>query len=364
MKKSKWLLIFLKKIAIFFISIWVLSAVVFALSRVTPIDPLQSYYGERVEKMSEEQKNSARERLGLSESIPVQYVRWLKLALSGDFGISYKYKQDAVQVIKDRIGNTLLLGGTSYVILFIGALLVGLLCAWKENSLFDRLMVHLGTVMSCIPEFWMSLILIFVFSVLLGWFPASGAYTIGGGGIMDRIRHLVLPLIACVSGHLWYYAYMVRNMLCEQTRSDYVLLARAKGIADGVILIKHCLKNVLPTYISLMAVSVAHILGGTYLVESVFGYPGIGMLTYESAKTSDYNMLMVLCLLTGIIMIAANTAAELINVRLNPQLNRSSEGIEQLRKNTENKEKENEQIECILYRMDKAAKKWCKTDAT
>ena len=328
MKKNRWIITVFKRIAIFVISIWALSAVVFVLSRMTPIDPLQSYYGDRTEKMSEEQKDSARERLGLNDSIPVQYVRWFKLALSGDFGISYKYKQDVTQVIKERIGNTILLGGVSYVILFIGALLLGLFCAWKENSFADRLMVRLGTVMSCIPEFWLSLVLIFVFSIVLGWLPVSGAYTIGGGGIMDRLRHLVLPVIACVSGHLWYYAYMVRNMLCEQTRSEYVLLARAKGTSDGAILIGHCLKNVLPAYISLMAVSVAHILGGTYLVESVFGYPGIGMLTYESAKTSDYNMLMVWCLLTGVIRIAANTVAELVNVRLNPQISLQLKGTE------------------------------------
>ena len=294
--KNKWLSVLFKKIAAFFISIWVLSAIVFFLSRITPIDPLQSYYGERVEKMSEEQKDSARERLGLNDPIPVQYVRWLKLALSGDFGISYKYKQDVTIVIKERIQNTLVLGVLSYVILFIGALLLGLLCAWNENKLADRLIVRLG------------------------WLPASGAYSIGGGSLLDRLRHLVLPLIASVAGHLWYFAYMVRNMLCEETRSEYIVLARAKGTKDSTILFRHCLKNVLPAYISLMAVSVAHILGGTYLVEAVFGYPGIGMLTYESAKTSDYNMLMVLCLLTGVVMIAANTIAELVNARLNPYI--------------------------------------------
>ena len=318
--KNKWLSVLFKKIAAFFISILALSAIVFFLSRITPIDPLQSYYGERVEKMSEEQKDSARERLGLNDPIPVQYVRWLKLALSGDFGISYKYKQDVTIVIKERIQNTLVLGLLSYVILFIGALLLGFLCAWNENKLADRLIVRLGTITSCIPEFWMALILIFVFSVLLGWLPASGAYSIGGGSLLDRLRHLVLPLIATVAGHLWYFAYMVRNMLCEETRSEYIVLARAKGTKDSTILFCHCLKNVLPAYISLMAVSVAHILGGTYLVEAVFGYPGIGMLTYESAKTSDYNMLMVLCLLTGVVMIAANTIAELVNARLNPYM--------------------------------------------
>ena len=135
-------------------------------------------------------------------------MRWLKLALSGDFGISYKYKQDVTIVIKERIQNTLVLGVLSYVILFIGALLLGLLCAWNENKLADKLIVRLGTITSCIPEFWMALMLIFVFSVLLGWLPASGAYSIGGGSLLDRLRHLVLPLIAsvlviCGILHIW-----------------------------------------------------------------------------------------------------------------------------------------------------------------
>lgn len=320
MTRNQKIILFLRKIATFFISILALSAVVFFLSRMTPIDPLQSYYGERTEKMSEEQKEAARERLGLTDPVPVQYVRWLKLAASGDFGISYKYKQNVLTVIQDRIGNTILLGGMSFLILAIGSLFLGLLCAWKEGHLLDRLLVKLGTITSCIPEFWMSLMLIFVFSVMLGWLPASGAYSVGGGGLFDRLRHLVLPLIASVFGHLWYFAYMVRNMLCEQTRSEYIILARAKGTSNGAILFGHCLKNVLPAYISMLAVSVAHVLSGTYLVEAVFSYPGIGMLVYESAKTSDYNMLMVLCLLTGIVMIAANTIAEFINARLNPHM--------------------------------------------
>ena len=289
--KNKWLSVLFKKIVAFFISIWVLSAIVFFLSRITPIDPLQSYYGERVEKMSEEQKDSARERLGLNDPIPVQYVRWLKLALSGDFGISYKYKQDVIIVIKERIQNTLVLGVLSYVILFIGALLLGLLCAWNENKLADRLIVRLGTITSCIPEFWMALMLIFVFSVLLGWLPASGAYSIGGGSLLDRLRHLVLPLIASVAGHLWYFAYMVRNMLCEETRSEYIVLARAKGTKDSTILFRHSLKNVLPAYISLMAVSVAHILGGTYLVEAVFGYPGIGRSEEHTSELQSQSLI-------------------------------------------------------------------------
>lgn len=118
--------------------------------------------------------------------------------------------------------------------------------------------------------------------------------------------HLILPLTVVVLGHLWYYAYMIRNRILEEVRADYVLLARAKGLTKWGVLFRHCLRNVMPSYLSLMAISVPHILGGTYIVEMVFSYPGLGTLTYESARYHDYNLLMLLCMLTGIVVILCN----------------------------------------------------------
>lgn len=311
----------LKKILVAVISIFVLSVLVFTISRLTPVDPLQAYYGERVEKMSAEDKDAARERLGLNDPIPMQYVRWLQNAAHGDFGISYKYRRPVTQMVRERIGNTLLLGGVGFALTFGGALALGLLCARKVHSRFDRFMCRAGTLSSCIPEFWMALILILAFSVMWKVLPSSGAYTIGKEtDILDRIRHLILPMLVIVLQHLWYYAYLIRNRLLEETREDYVLLCRAKGLSDRQILRRHCLKNVLPTYINLMAVSVPHILGGTYIVEMVFSYPGLGSLSYESARLGDYNLLMVLCLLTGAVVIVCNLVAQIINERIDPRL--------------------------------------------
>lgn len=123
-----------------------------------------------------------------------------------------------------------------------------------------------------------------------------------------------------VLSHLWYYAYMLRNKLLEEVRADYVLLARAKGLSRRTILLRHCLRNALPSYLSLMAISVPHILGGTYVVETVFSYPGIGTLAYESARYKDYNLLMVLCILTGAVVILCSIAAQIINERLDPRI--------------------------------------------
>ncbi len=310
-----------KKLLMFLLSIFILTAAVFTISRLTPTDPLQSYYGERVEKMSVEEKDQARQQLGLNDSIPMQYVRWLECAMKGEFGISYKYKQDVLEVIQLRVGNTLLLGGLGFLFTFMGALLLGLLCAWKEEHLIDKLLCKLGTITSCIPEFWLSLLLILIFSVTLRCLPSSGAYSVGQAeNVADRIVHLILPLTVVLSGHLWYYAYMVRNILLEEVRADYVLLAKAKGLTKRQVMLRHCLRNVMPSYFSLMAISIPHILGGTYIVETVFSYPGLGTLMYESARYADYNMLMVLCVMTGAVVILCNGIAQVINEQIDPRI--------------------------------------------
>lgn len=311
----------LKQVFLLVVSLFVLSVLVFYISRKTPTDPLQSYYGERVEKMSVEEKQQAREKLGLDDSISVQYVRWLGNAFRGDFGISYKYKQNVLDVIWLRLPNTLLLGGTGFALVFIGALFLGSLCAWHENRWIDKVLCKFGTLVSCIPEFWLSLVLIFVFSVLLRWLPVSGAYSVGQNkSIADRLVHLILPLVVVVTGHLWYYAYMVRNKLLEEIRMNYVTLARVKGLKDAQILFRHCLRCVMPSYLSMMAISVPHILGGTYIVEMVFSYPGVGTLAYESARYADYNMLMMICLLTGAVVMVCSMIAQMINEWIDPRM--------------------------------------------
>ncbi len=307
----------------FMLSVFLLSVLVFTMSRLAPGDPLYAYYGDRVEKMSLEEQEAARERLGLDASIPVQYMRWLKGAVRSDFGISYKYKRDVKEVIAERIGNTLLLGGLGFVIIFILALLLGLFCAWREEKPADRIVCGIGTVTSCIPEFWLSLLLILVFSVWLGWLPSAGAYTVGmDKNLADRGRHLILPLTVVVLGHLWHYAYLVRNRLLEETRADYVLLARMKGLSGKQVLYRHCLPNALPSYLSMMAIALPHILGGAYVVETVFSYPGIGTLAYESARYQDYNLLMVVSLMTGALVIFGNMLARLLNGRIDPRTDR------------------------------------------
>ena len=320
MRRNPWLY-YGRKLLLFALSVLLLSVLVFYIARLAPGDPLVSYYGDRVEKMSPAERELAEEKLGLNAPIHVQYARWLQGALKGKFGMSSKYKTDGLEVIGGRVYNTLILGGIAFVLIFSLALVLGLICAWNEERLLDRVLCKVGTVVSCIPEFWLSLVLILIFAVNLRWLPSSGAYSVGNSAnVGDRIIHLILPLTVAVLNHLWYYAYMIRNKLLEEVRAEYVLLAKAKGLRRRTVLFRHCLRNIIPSYLSIMAISVPHILGGTYIIETVFSYPGLGTLSYESARYQDYNLLMVLCILSGAVVILFNIVAQIINERIDPRM--------------------------------------------
>lgn len=291
------------------------------MSRLAPGEPLKAYFGESVERMSTEEKISAMDKLGLNNPIYLQYCSWISEAVKGNFGISFKYKKNVMEVIGDVYINTVILSGISYIITFVLALALGIFCTMNEDKFIDKLLCKVGAITNCIPPFWLSLILILIFSINLKILPSSGAYAIGQANSMtSRILHLILPTVVLVLGHLWYYTYMVRNKLMEETRKDYVVLAKMKGLSKRKIIYKHCIKNILPSYISMMAISVPHLIGGTYIVEKVFSYPGLGTLCFESAKYHDYNMLLVLSLITGTVVIVSNVIAQIINNKIDVRM--------------------------------------------
>lgn len=301
----------------------ILSMAVFVIARLCPGDPLRSYYGDSVEHMSEIQKEASREKLGLDDSMIVQYQRWAENFFDGDLGLSFKYKLPVSQVIGRVWTNTLILGASSYILTFALAFLLGCFCALREDSLIDRIICRVGVISGSIPAFFLALLLILFFAVELGVLPAGGAYSYGNkDNIPDRILHLILPVTVMVLEHLWYYAYMIRNKLLAETRQDYVLLCKAEGVPRTKILCCHCLRNVMPSMLVIMAIAVPHILGGTYVVETVFAYPGLGTLSFESAMYQDYNMLMALCMLTGACVLVFNLAAQLLGEFIDPRMQR------------------------------------------
>lgn len=316
-KKGKYVL---GKLLQFAVGLLLLSILVFVIARLCPGDPLRAYYGDQIEHMSQTQKEAAREALGLQAPLPVQYVQWLSNALQGDLGISYQYKQPVDEIIGALWKNTVLLGGSAYVLTFGLAVGLGAFCALREDSRLDRVICKIGIVSANTPTFFVALVLLLIFSVQLNLLPVGGAYTYGGGDVFDRFLHLILPVSVLVLEHLWYYAYMIRNKLLEEIRQDYVLLCKAKGLSRRQILWGDCMKNILPSLLTLMAISLPHILGGTYVVESIFAYPGLGTLSMESAMYQDYNMLMALTMLTGAVVLLFSMIAQTVNAFVDPRM--------------------------------------------
>lgn len=300
---------------------FLLSIIVFYIARIAPGDPLQSFYGDAMDTMTPQELQEAKERLGLDAPTYIQYVKWLENAFHGDFGMSLKYKLPVMEVVSLLIGNTFILGGISYVIVFLCAILLAIYCAMHEDTIVDRIIGKVGTAVFYIPTFWMGVVLVLVFSINLGWFPSSGAYDFGKSeDFWNRLEHLVLPICIMVLSHLWYYAYIFRNKLLDEFRKDYILLAKMKGLKKVELVCKHSLRNIAPTIISIMAISTPHILSGTYIVEAVFNYPGLGALSIESAKYHDYNLLMLIVMITGIFVIASSMIAKSISEVIDPRM--------------------------------------------
>ena len=303
--------------------LFLLSFLVFFMARMAPGDPLRAYYGDRIDRMTMEERQRAIEKLGMNEPFVKQYSLWVKGVMKGEVGISYQYKQPVMKVIKGVIGNTILLAGSAYIFTFLLAFLLAIFCVYYEQSLLDRFLCKVGTIFTCIPSFWLALLFILIFSVNLKWFPSSGAYTAGGERtIKDMLLHLVLPLLVLILEHLWYYAYLLRNRLIEETRKGYVTFALGKGIPRWRVLVFHCVRGAMPSYLSLMALSVPHILGGTYIVEKVFSYPGLGTLCFESAKYHDYNLLMMLTIITAFFVLVSSMIAKVLSECIDHRMRR------------------------------------------
>lgn len=301
--------------------LFVLSFVVFYISRLAPGDPLQSFYNDAVQSMTTQELAAARHRLGLDGSIWTQYTKWLYHISEGDFGISLKYKRPVIDVISPIIKNTIILGCFGYMLVFSGAIFIAILCARFEDAWIDKLICRIGTICFYIPTFWLGVILALVFSANLRWFPSSGAYSIGkSDDWINRVEHMVLPIIVIIISHIWFYAYMIRNKLLDEVCKDYVLLARSKGMGRTRVLTHHCLRNILPTIINIMAISTPHILSGTYVTETVFNYPGIGLMSISSAKYHDYNLLMIIVLITGCLVFVSSLIAQFINEIIDPRM--------------------------------------------
>lgn len=271
-------------------------------------DPAIAIAGESA---SAETIAQIRTQYGFDQPLVVQYLRWLLSAASGDLGYSYYFKVPVVDLVAQRIGVTMVLGLFSIVFALLISIPLGVLAAVRPNSIFDRLALFLAVVGQAIPSFWCGLLLIVLFSIRLGWLPASGSTT---------WQNFVMPTIV-----LGYYATpalmrLTRTGMLEVLSSDYIRTARAKGLPTSKILFKHALRNAIIPVVSLAAVQMGFMLGGSIVVESVFALQGAGLLAWQSIARNDLPTMQALILIFSMFYIFFTVVADILNAWLDPRL--------------------------------------------
>ncbi|MFD3155566.1 ABC transporter permease [Haloimpatiens sp. FM7330] len=301
----------------------VLSFVIFMISHLAPGDPLYSIYGESAEKISPLQRQKIITSMGLDKPLIYQYKSWIYGFIHGNLGVSFKYNIQVSDIIKKAFCNTMFLAVITIISIILFSIGLGLLCAIKENSIIDKVINKIGTFFYCIPGFWLGLIAILIFSVNLKILPSSGVYDIGyEGNLTNRLKHMILPWFVVFIGHLGYYTNFVRDKVLEELNEDYIMAAKARGLSQFRILSSHVLRNILPSYMNLICVSIYHLISGSLVVEAIFTYPGLGKFVFESAKFHDYPLLMGVVIVTGMIVIFANLLADIFNHVLDPRINK------------------------------------------
>lgn len=261
-----------------------------------------------------------RQRLGVDEPIPVQYVRWLGAAVQGDLGVSFSTTRPVSEMILERLPATLELMGASFLLAAVLAFAIGTFSAVRQYSWFD----HLGTGASflgiAMPVFWFGLILQLVFGVWLGWLPVAGRGTVGASGLGDHLLHLVLPATVLSLRYVAGWSRYLRSSLLQALRADYVRTARAKGLPERVVVGVHGLRNALIPVVSIMALNLAGLFSGAVITETIFAWPGIGRMFVQAMFARDYPLLMGILLLGSVMVVVFNLVADLVYGVLDPRI--------------------------------------------
>ncbi len=295
-----------------------ISLVSFLLVKLAPGDPLQAYITPR---MSPEDIERIRQSMGLDKPLPVQYILWLKNLLHGDLGYSLIYHRPVLTMIAERIPATLGLMGASLLLAIVLAIPLGLLAGAYKHRWLDNVLNLFAYVGISVPIFWFGILLITVFSVQLNWLPSMGMRTIDmEDSWLDVVRHGILPCIALTFYNLSSYVRYIRSNTISQLSADYVQTQLAYGATRRSILFRHVLKNVLLPVITLFGLSFGELVVGAYVTESVFSWPGMGLLGIQSITSLDYPLIMAIILLSSIMLVTGNLLADLLYRVADPRI--------------------------------------------
>lgn len=307
----------LKRIAESIAALFLISFFAFAVIYFAPGDIANMYIQPG---MTEEQIEKVKERYDTDVPLMEKYAAWGSEALKGDFGVSLASKKSVMEEIGTRMPATILLMGSALVLSVLLAIPLGLLSGYYKSRLPDRVISLFVYVGMSVPQFWLGMILIVLFGAYLGWLPISGMRTVGVHSAVDVLRHLILPcLTLCITNMAPYIRY-IRSSTIRELEEEYVLTAKAKGSGVGKILRKHVLKNSLLPVITLVGMNLSGIVSGSFVLEKVFGWPGIGTYAIDAIQSRDYPVIMAYTMIVGVVLILGNFLADLMYAVVDPRI--------------------------------------------
>ncbi|WP_183854265.1 ABC transporter permease [Rhizobium sp. BK456] len=298
-----------------------LSMPIFLLLRLTPGDPIDAYIDPNL-PMSPSDLADLRRRLGLDQPLPVQYLGWLQQALAGNLGYSIKrLDQPVLGLVLSRIGPTVLLMGTALAFAIIAGIACGVIGAVRRNSLADLSLSVTALAGISSPAFLSALIGLYIFSVRLHWMPSGGMLTPGEEfSVGDLLHHLILPAALLSVAQAALIMRYMRASLLEVLNQDYVRTARAKGVREFWVITKHALRNALLPIVTLIGSTIGLAIGGAIFIESVFNWPGMGLLLVDAVQTRDYPVIMGATLIIGACVITVNLLTDITYAVVDPRI--------------------------------------------
>lgn len=297
-----------------------ITIIAYLLATLMPGSPLDLLVQPET-RVSAEELAEIEHRMGLDKPVIIQYFYWLKNLLMGNFGTSYSQHRPVLELIKARIGPTLLL---SFSALLVGVLIsvpLGMIAGYKSYSGWDYGSTILAFAGQAAPNFFVALLLIYIFAVKLKVLPVSGMYDAGSSGsVGELLRHMCMPCLALAFQHIGIYTRQMRNSMVECMSDDYVRTARAKGVSERKLLFKHVLRNALLPLVTQVGLSLAMLAGGAIVTEQVFSWPGMGTLMLNAIKGRDYPLIMGITVVISLVVLIGNLVVDLIYRALDPRI--------------------------------------------
>jgi peptide/nickel transport system permease protein len=301
----------IRRLCISFLILFLATVGVFLLMRLLPGDPLLVYVNDtELQTLTPENYAQLSHKFGLDKPIYMQYIDWLNNALHGDLGRSIVADAKITGLILERIPITLHISILSLLIGTTLGIAFGIICAVKRDSWIDTFFTLIANVGITIPHFWLGIILIYIFSLLLGWMP-TGGYTSPAEDFWLNTRQIIMPVFVLSTASIAGLCRQTRSSMLEVTRQDYIRTAWSKGLQEKVIIYRHMIKNALIPVITILGMQVGHILGGSIIIETVFNIPGLGRLMVNSVFAQDYSVVQAGVLLTGTMVLLSNLVVEI-----------------------------------------------------